>query len=180
MLQEHGTAYQFRNIWLLERARRQLASRSRTQPVGTDRFRGSPPQVESGMLKSAGIPLCLLLLLATARADDFSTDRLDNWHQWRGPSASGFAPNATPPLRWDESTNIQWKVEIPGFGSSTPIVWGDRVFVLTAIDTGRVPDPAIEPAVSVTPAAPAARQGGKKGGGKRSPYNSDADDRVSV
>jgi len=55
------------------------------------------------------------------------------WWQWRGPKASGVAPEATPPTEWSESKNIRWKVEVPGQGLSTPIVWGDLVFVQTAI-----------------------------------------------
>ena len=55
------------------------------------------------------------------------------WGQWRGPVASGVAPDAKPPVTWSESKNIRWKVQIPGQGLSTPIVWGDRVFVQTAI-----------------------------------------------
>ncbi len=62
---------------------------------------------------------------------------LDNWHQWRGPEANGTAPRGNPPLTWDEKTNIKWKAALPGRGSTTPIVWGDRVFVLTAIKTDR-------------------------------------------
>lgn len=85
---------------------------------------------------------CICLLLPTVvRAGDFQQERLDNWHQWRGPEATGVAVRGNPPVRWDSKTNVQWKVSIPGRGSSTPIVWGDRVFVLTAIDTGRVADP---------------------------------------
>jgi outer membrane protein assembly factor BamB len=61
----------------------------------------------------------------------------DNWHHWRGPSADGSAPKATPPTKWDAKTNIAWKAELPGKGSATPIVWGDRVFVLTAVKTDR-------------------------------------------
>ena len=57
----------------------------------------------------------------------------ENWPQWRGPDANGVAPNATPPLKWSESQNIRWKVPVPGRGSGSPIVWGDRVFVLTAV-----------------------------------------------
>ena len=45
-----------------------------------------------------------------------------------------------PTHHWDEATNIQWKVKIPGAGSATPIVWREKVFVLTAIDTGRRPE----------------------------------------
>ncbi|HTU16477.1 MAG TPA: PQQ-binding-like beta-propeller repeat protein [Gemmataceae bacterium] len=82
------------------------------------------------------------LLVAWARADDFTKERLDNWHQWRGPLANGTAPHGKPPVKWDDKTNIKWKTPLPGLGSSTPIVWGDLVFVLTAIDTGREADPA--------------------------------------
>lgn len=55
------------------------------------------------------------------------------WPQWRGPHATGVSKHATPPLEWSESRNIRWKVEIPGRGSGTPVVWGDRVFILSAI-----------------------------------------------
>jgi outer membrane protein assembly factor BamB len=65
----------------------------------------------------------------------------DNWPHWRGPNADGSAPKADPPVKWDAKTNIAWKVELPGRGSATPIVWGDRVFVLTAIKTDRVAKP---------------------------------------
>jgi outer membrane protein assembly factor BamB len=65
-----------------------------------------------------------------------------HWPHWRGPLATGMAPAGDPPLRWDEKTNLKWKVAIPGKGSATPIVWDDRVFVLTAIDTGRQAKPA--------------------------------------
>lgn len=56
-----------------------------------------------------------------------------NWPQWRGPHANGISKFATPPIQWSETTNINWKVEIPGRGSASPIVWNDRVFVLTAV-----------------------------------------------
>lgn len=58
------------------------------------------------------------------------------WPQWRGPAANGVAPLAEPPLEWSENKNLAWKVEIPGKGHSSPIVWGDRIFVSTAIATG--------------------------------------------
>ena len=62
----------------------------------------------------------------------------DNWPRWRGPEASGVAPNANPPIKWDGKTNIKWKLPIAGQGKATPIVWGNRVFVLTAIAHRRV------------------------------------------
>jgi outer membrane protein assembly factor BamB len=64
-------------------------------------------------------------------------DRLDNWHQWRGPLATGEAPRGRPPLKWSRTTNVRWHTELPGRGSATPIVWGQRIFVLAAEDTGR-------------------------------------------
>jgi outer membrane protein assembly factor BamB len=73
----------------------------------------------------------------SARADNPAGDPLDNWPHWRGPLANGTAPRGDPPIKWDAKTNIKWKTELPGRGSATPIVWGDNVFVLTALDTGR-------------------------------------------
>ncbi|MFI4875526.1 MAG: PQQ-binding-like beta-propeller repeat protein, partial [Blastopirellula sp. JB062] len=56
----------------------------------------------------------------------------DQWPQWRGPTADGVAAGS-PPLEWSDEKNIVWKVEVPGRGSSTPIIWGDKLFLLTAI-----------------------------------------------
>jgi len=61
-----------------------------------------------------------------------------HWHQWRGPEANGVGRTAKPPIEWSEDKNIKWKVAIDGKGNASPIVWGDRVFILTAINTGRV------------------------------------------
>ena len=55
------------------------------------------------------------------------------WPQWRGPHATGVSKTATPPVEWSDTKNVRWKIEIPGRGSSSPIVWGDRVYVLTAV-----------------------------------------------
>ena len=62
-----------------------------------------------------------------------------NWPTWRGPQSNGIAPkNATPPIKWSEKENIKWKVEVPGKGSSSPIIWGDDIFLTTAIKTDRI------------------------------------------
>ncbi|HEV3024229.1 MAG TPA: PQQ-binding-like beta-propeller repeat protein, partial [Pirellulales bacterium] len=58
------------------------------------------------------------------------------WPQWRGPLGTGVAPYADPPTEWSEKKNIRWKTELPGLGHSTPIVWGDRVFVTAAVPFG--------------------------------------------
>jgi outer membrane protein assembly factor BamB len=58
-----------------------------------------------------------------------------NWPSFRGPNASGVADGQMPPTSWDaeKGTNIWWKTPIPGLGHSCPVVWGDRIFVTTAI-----------------------------------------------
>jgi outer membrane protein assembly factor BamB len=65
-----------------------------------------------------------------------------NWHQWRGPRATGVAPLGNPPTAWSETENVKWKARLPGSGSSTPIVWGNQVFVQSAIGTGKKIDAA--------------------------------------
>ena len=65
-----------------------------------------------------------------------------HWRQWRGPEANGVSRTAKPPIEWSEDRNIKWKVAVKGQGNASPIVWGDKVFVLTAINTGRV-DPSL-------------------------------------
>jgi outer membrane protein assembly factor BamB len=87
--------------------------------------------------------LCWALTLVIPAQAQLSRDpRPDNWHQWRGPDANGVSRTARPPVEWGEDRNVQWKVAIAGKGSSTPIIRGDRVFLLTAIDTGEV-DPSL-------------------------------------
>ena len=58
------------------------------------------------------------------------------WGQWRGPRMDGAALHGNPPVEWSETKNVRWKVPLPGLGSSTPVVWGDRLYVLTAIPVG--------------------------------------------
>ena len=76
------------------------------------------------------------------------------WPQWRGPHANGVSLTANPPLEWSETKNIRWKVEIPGRGSSSPVVWGDRLFVLTAVPAGVETAASHTPRGSIQPRAP--------------------------
>lgn len=78
-------------------------------------------------------------------AAEFSQERANNWHQWRGPDATGVAPQGNPPIEWSQTKNLKWKVEIPGHGKSTPIIWGNRVFITTAINTGKIVEGAAKP-----------------------------------
>lgn len=89
--------------------------------------------------------ICCLVACAFAGvvwAEDFASQRDNNWHQWRGPEANGVAPHGNPPIHWDANTNIKWKVPIRGEGKSTPIVWQDRIYLLSAIKTDRQIEPA--------------------------------------
>ena len=64
-----------------------------------------------------------------------------NWPTWRGPDATGSAKNGNPPITWSETENIKWKVKVPGEGLSSPVVWEDKIFFLTAVKTDK-PIPA--------------------------------------
>ncbi|HZY86147.1 MAG TPA: PQQ-binding-like beta-propeller repeat protein [Gemmataceae bacterium] len=66
-----------------------------------------------------------------------------NWPTLRGPGGSGVADGQHPPLTWDvkAGANVRWKTAIPGLGHSGPVVWGDRVFVTTAVSGD--PDPKV-------------------------------------
>jgi outer membrane protein assembly factor BamB len=58
------------------------------------------------------------------------------WPQWRGPDATGVSRTATPPAEWSETKNVRWRIEVPGRGSGTPVIWGDHVFITTAVPEG--------------------------------------------
>jgi outer membrane protein assembly factor BamB len=64
---------------------------------------------------------CALLLLGQARAD--------NWPQWRGPTYNGLSKEMGLPTEWGADKNVVWKAPLPGRGGSTPVVWGDRIFL---------------------------------------------------
>jgi outer membrane protein assembly factor BamB len=73
--------------------------------------------------------LALSLLAPAASAD--------NWPAWRGPQGTGVSAEKNPPLQWSATQNLRWKVALPGPGNSTPIIWGDRVFLTQALDGGK-------------------------------------------
>jgi outer membrane protein assembly factor BamB len=79
-----------------------------------------------------------------------------DWPYWRGPAVNGMAIGDAP-LTWSGTENVAWKTDIPGLGNSSPVIWGDQIFLTTAIPTGI---PAAAPA-----AASAPPQRGGPGGG---------------
>jgi outer membrane protein assembly factor BamB len=63
--------------------------------------------------------------------------RADNWPAWRGPHGTGVCDERGLPVSWSATQNIRWKVPLPGPGNSTPVVWGDRIFLTQALDGGK-------------------------------------------
>jgi outer membrane protein assembly factor BamB len=88
------------------------------------------------------------------RAQAAAVSALSFWGQWRGPLATGVSPTANPPLQWSETRNVRWKVEIPGRGSASPVVWGDRVYVTSAVPVGATLGASHEPRGGRTPREP--------------------------
>lgn len=64
----------------------------------------------------------------------------DDWPRWRGPLDNGIA-RGDAPVEWNESKNIAWKAAIPGRGHSSPVIWGDRIFLTTAVPTSPIQTP---------------------------------------
>lgn len=85
-------------------------------------------------MSSASLLLVITSLTIGATPDGTQAAEGDRyWGQWRGPAASGIAADSKPPLTWSEEKNVRWKTDLPGHGLSTPIVWGDMVFIQTAV-----------------------------------------------
>ena len=70
--------------------------------------------------------IALTLLLAVC-----ASANADNWPRFRGPNGQGVSDDKTIPVQWSDA-DIRWKVSLPGGGHSSPVVWGDRVFVTSA------------------------------------------------
>jgi len=94
-------------------------------------------------MKKTTVFVSLLFAVHLVHADDFEKQRLNNWHQWRGPDSNGVAIQADPPLEWNETKNVKWKAELSGNGSSSPVVWGNNIFLTSAIRTKRVSETPI-------------------------------------
>jgi outer membrane protein assembly factor BamB len=93
---------------------------------------------------AAGLLTAAVALSASDTADQY-------WPQWRGPHATGVSRSANPPIEWSETRNIAWKIEVPGRGSASPIVWGDRLFLLTAVPAGVKPTDTHMPRGGISP-----------------------------
>jgi outer membrane protein assembly factor BamB len=85
--------------------------------------------------------LILAALLTAALSPLGAATAEARWPQFRGPGARGLGTDAQLPEHWSATSNVAWKAEIPGRGWSSPIVWGERVFVTTAVSAGETEPP---------------------------------------
>ncbi|MBI3838739.1 MAG: PQQ-like beta-propeller repeat protein [Planctomycetia bacterium] len=76
-------------------------------------------------------PLCLAWLILTTPA------AAENWPAWRGPRGDGTSHEPIVPARWSGEDNIAWKVEVPGTGHASPIIWQDRIFVVSCLEESK-------------------------------------------
>src|SRR6266545_1533187 len=78
------------------------------------------------------VTVCVILLYLSSYAP------AEDWPHWRGPEANGVSREQQLPVRWSTTENIAWKAKLAGGGMSTPITWGDRIFVTSQIGAGIV------------------------------------------
>ena len=114
-------------------------------------------------MKKTTSVVCLALLFALLWSVMVQAQTAAHWPQWRGPFFNGMA-RGDAPTTWSDTTNIKWKTEIPGRGHSTPAIWGDRIFLTTAIPAGK---PPATPTTAGMPQGANQFQGGQQGGGQR-------------
>jgi len=100
------------------------------------------------------LPMFLILTCATSAV-------ADNWAHWRGDRGNSVAENATPPTQWSGTDNVKWKVAIPGQGSGSPVIWEDKVYVVSGVPAA----PSVDSAA--TPSQPAGNRS-RGGRGNRS------------
>lgn len=106
----------------------------------TVRLRFLQPKYSATMIQSRTVLAFLTLALSVAAVGSANepskaglTASNQDWPWWRGPERNGVAASGqNPPLKWSDTENVVWKAAIPGRGHSSPIVYGDRIFLLTA------------------------------------------------
>ena len=80
--------------------------------------------------------LAIALLLAVPAAPGVA--EAENWPAWRGPTADGVSTETHLPVEWDTERNVAWRRPMPAWSGSTPIVWGDRIFLNVAVDEDNI------------------------------------------
>jgi outer membrane protein assembly factor BamB len=96
----------------------------------------------------------MFVLCALAARMAFGAALTNEWPAWRGPFANGVSMTANPPVTWSETNNVRWKIEIPGKGHSSPIVFGERIYLTTAVPVGEKMAPVFDDAPGVHDSVP--------------------------
>src|SRR5262249_18653411 len=109
-----------------ERGEKNLVSRTEAGAHGAT----TPPKTSAGKepimrIRSVIVTGLLMSLPAAATCGD--------WPQFRGPNGSATSDDKRLPAEWSKDKNVAWKVKVPGYGWSCPVVWGDKIFVTTAV-----------------------------------------------
>src|SRR5689334_5512028 len=89
------------------------------------------PNFSFAFLRACFLALCLICFGVAARGQE-------NWPQFRGQGSLGVGGNQNLPTTWSTNQNVGWKTAVPGTGWSSPIVWGDRIFVTSVVKEGEV------------------------------------------
>ncbi|HYP26071.1 MAG TPA: PQQ-binding-like beta-propeller repeat protein, partial [Blastocatellia bacterium] len=90
---------------------------------------------------NSALALCLLIVSAAFMPAASASGSGSNWPQWRGPESKGISTDKGLPSEWSPTKNIRWKTPIAGRGHSSPIVWGNRVFLTTSVEGAKLPKP---------------------------------------
>jgi outer membrane protein assembly factor BamB len=101
--------------------------------------------MEDSHMKGIAVVICICVASASLWGAETPSGADKFWPQWRGPDANGFVAYGDPPVEWSETKNVHWKIDIPGKGSSSPIIWGDRIFVTTSVPVGGEIDESAPP-----------------------------------
>ena len=86
-------------------------------------------------MKNFVILFCLCTAILLLSLNDAHSQ--NNWPQWRGPTADGLLLNGNPPVEFGEDKNVKWKIDLPGSGNSTLIIWKNQLFILAAMPTDK-------------------------------------------
>ena len=92
------------------------------------------PVIRTGTSLAIGLLSAVMFLNSTV-----VSSATPNWPQWRGPGGLGISTEKNLPAEWSATKNIKWKTAIAGLGHSSPVVWGNRLFLTTAIEGPVVP-----------------------------------------
>ena len=121
-------------------------------------------------VRSPGFRLALTLIACVLTA---ATMTAENWPQWRGPSGHAISAEQNLPVTWDTKRNVAWRVSLAGLGTSSPIVWGDRVFVTSQVGNIRLAGGGSHPQLARDDQALASQE--NPIGGRRMPVSGGSD-----